>query len=115
MMINQIQDMGSVLAAFFEKIPKKDHQGIFKMFAPDAFVTDFEDNTHRTASINNFFRDWPPRTMTLKVEKQQIVDRMATVSVVLTGGAFVKPQPAKLIISCNDKWQIRTLKMTIGG
>ena len=114
-MQNQIQDMGTVLSAFFAALPKKDHQAIFKMFAPDAFVSDFEQNSHRAASINAFFRDWPPRTMTIKVDRQQITDRTAIVGVTLTGGAFVKPQPARFTIMCNDKWLIRSLKMEIGG
>jgi hypothetical protein len=113
-MQNQPQDMNTVIAAFMAALPKRDHQAIFKMFAPDGSVTDFEQNAHRAASLQGFFRDWPPRTMMVKLDKQQIVDRMATITITLTGGGFVKPTPAKLTMMCNDKWLIRSLRMDLG-
>src|SRR5205814_2240093 len=112
--LKQPTDINTVIAEFMALLPKRDHQAIFKLFAPDGAVTDFELNTHRAGALNGFFREWPPRTMIVKLEKQQIVDQMATLSVTLTGGGFVKPTPAKLMMMVNDKFQIRLLRMDLG-
>lgn len=112
-MLKQPTDLNMVISEFMALLPKRDHQALFKLFAPDGSVTDFEQNNHRAGALQGFFREWPPRTMLIKLEKAQIVDSMATLSITLTGGGFVKPTPAKLTMMVNDKFLIRSLRMDL--
>lgn len=114
-MINTPQDMSQIITSFMALLDKKDNNAIFKMFAPDAHVQDFEASQHRGAGILGFFRDWPPRSMNIKVDKQMINDRMAIISLTLMGGGFAKPTPAKITMSVNDKWLFKLMKFELGG
>ena len=109
-----IKDTGSVLEQFFAAMTKKDNAAILKMFHPSGTVTDLESNTLRAGQINAFFRDWPPRSMLVKVGRQQITGQSAEVTLNVMGGGFSKPTDAKLSFLFDEKFLIKSLRIRIG-
>lgn len=110
-----IKDASTVLEAFFALLIKKDHNGMFKMFSPSGALTDLEGNSLRAGQINGFFRDWPPRSMLIKIGKHQINGQSALSSLTLTGGGFSKPADAKFHFLFDEKYFIKSLRIQIGG
>lgn len=109
-----IKDTGQVVEKFMELLPKKDHNALHKMFAPEGMLVDFEANALRGAMIMGFLRDWPPRAVTIKREKTLIDGNMATLNLTLMGGGYSKPTPAKIILTVNDVFKIKTARFQLG-
>lgn len=109
-----IKDASTVLEAFFAAMLKKDNAALLKMFSPAGTLTDLESNTLRAGQINAFFRDWPPRSMNVKVGKQVVNGQSAEVTLTVMGGGFAKPTDAKFSFLFEDKFLIKSLRIRIG-
>ena len=112
-MLQQPKDMNTVLTAFFEALAKRDRAAVFKMFAAEATLTDFEGSVRRAIAIEGFFKDWPPPTMQVKVGKQTVSGSSANVTLELVGGGFNKPAEALATFQTNERWLIRFLRLEL--
>lgn len=108
-----IKDMGQVVEAFMAALLKRDGPAVQKMFAPEGMVVDFEMNSLRGPSISGFLRDWPPPAVNVKREKVQVMDNMATVNLTLMGGGYVRPTAAKIVITINENWKIKSARFQL--
>ena len=111
-MIQLPKDMTTVVNEFFQFLAKKDHGALFKLFAPDGVLTDFESNGHRAAAIEGFVREWP-RTLTIKTGRIQLAGQTALVQFTLTGGGFTKPTEARARMAANDKYQLTSVRLEL--
>lgn len=109
-----IKDTGTVVEKFMELLLKKDSSALQKMFAQDGMVVDFEANSLRGAMIVGFLKDWPPRAVMVKREKTLIAGNMATLNLTLMGGGYAKPTPAKIMLTVNEAFRVKSARFQLG-
>ncbi|MBI4865035.1 MAG: hypothetical protein HY815_32970 [Candidatus Riflebacteria bacterium] len=112
-MLNVPRTVDNVLNDFFTALKKKDDGAIFKLFAQDGMLIDFEGTPHRTGALRAFFRDWPPPSMQVRIEKQQPGTQSAVVTLSLLGGAFSRVTQARATFTLNEKLLIFMLKFEL--
>lgn len=110
-----IKDTGQIVEKFVEALKARDVMATFKLMAQDGMVVDFEGNSMRGAASQGFFKDWPPKSSKLFVEKTSINGNAATVKCTINGGAYAKETGIKIDLILNEQFKIKSIRYLMIG